>query len=199
MHTRALFLLVILSGALSYGCSAPHALVRRDGFVMADPRDDCVYCLAPPHDRLCIGNEHSARNGARLREAGVGLVVSAIGETGTRHEGIDYFVLDLQDVSEQPVSRAIREAHAAISAFLSGGSRKALVHCAAGISRSSTLLAAHLVLAHREMSVAAALDVIRAARPVAQPNPGFLRALYELERSRGGPDSGIDLLQGEIH
>ena len=199
-----LLLLFLASSVAAAPCAAPHALVRQGGYVSADPRDDCVYCLAAPHERLCIGNEHAARNGVRLREAGVGLVVSAIGEmAGGRHEGLAYAVFDLADVAEQPIRSTALEAHVAISAFLFRGGPekgKVFVHCAAGISRSSTLLAAHLLLAHPELTVASALDLIRAARPVIQPNPGFLQVLYDIERSRAGsePDGELDRQRAEI-
>lgn len=50
-----------------------------------------------------------------------------------------------------------------------------LVHCTAGISRSSTLLATALAMAE-ERSLHDALEIVRDARPLATPHP----ALHEL-------------------
>ena len=71
------------------------------------------------------------------------------------------------------------------SARGAGGS--VLVHCVAGISRSAALLAAYLTSCCL-LPLQASLDILRLARPIARPNPGFLRQLelfdWTGERSR---------------
>jgi hypothetical protein len=59
-----------------------------------------------------------------------------------------------------------------------------LVHCAAGVSRSSLVTCACL-MEDRRLSAADALALVRAQHPQAQPNPNFLRALREYETSLG--------------
>ena len=72
-----------------------------------------------------------------------------------------------------------------------------LVHCNRGVSRSATFVVAHLMKS-RALDPAAALELVRAARPQAEPNAAFLKQLdvlhAELEASRkrdaqrmGGP------------
>jgi len=56
-----------------------------------------------------------------------------------------------------------------------------LVHCYAGQSRSSTLLAAYLV-AERGMELGEALHKIQEARPSVCPNLGFILQLKQLEK-----------------
>ena len=62
-----------------------------------------------------------------------------------------------------------------------------LVHCNRGVSRSTTFVVAHLMKA-RALDPAAALELVRAARPQAEPNTAFLKQLdvlhAELEASR---------------
>ena len=53
---------------------------------------------------------------------------------------------------------------------------RVLVHCACGVSRSSTLVCAYLIK-HQAMSVEKALVHLRARRSIIQPNSGFLRQL----------------------
>lgn len=53
---------------------------------------------------------------------------------------------------------------------------RVLVHCACGVSRSATLVAAYLIK-HQSMSVEEALVHLRTRRPIIQPNSGFLRQL----------------------
>ena len=72
-----------------------------------------------------------------------------------------------------------------------------LVHCNRGVSRSATFVVAHLMRT-QALDPAAALELVRAARPQAEPNTAFLKQLdvlhTELEASRkrdaqrmGGP------------
>ena len=67
-----------------------------------------------------------------------------------------------------------------------------LVHCAAGVSRSVSIVLAYLVI-KRNMSLADSIAMVRAARPIMNPNLGFLRQLITLETSvRGGAPSSVD-------
>lgn len=61
--------------------------------------------------------------------------------------------------------------------------KRILVFCAAGRSRSATIVAAYLIQ-ERQMSLEEALLTINKARPV-RPNEGFLRQLEIWERSNG--------------
>ncbi|NXS04440.1 DUS15 phosphatase, partial [Oxylabes madagascariensis] len=53
-----------------------------------------------------------------------------------------------------------------------------LVHCLAGISRSTTVVVAYVMVV-TELSCQEVLDAIRTIRPVANPNPGFRQQLSE--------------------
>mmetsp|Transcript_45308 Transcript_45308/g.144195 ORF Transcript_45308/g.144195 Transcript_45308/m.144195 type:complete len:87 (+) Transcript_45308:213-473(+) len=73
-----------------------------------------------------------------------------------------------------------------IEAGLAGGGT-VYVHCGAGISRSATMAAAYL-MRKEALSAGDAVLAVRAARPFARPNDGFMRQLgvYEEQlRSRG--------------
>ncbi|CAL8094682.1 unnamed protein product [Calicophoron daubneyi] len=62
---------------------------------------------------------------------------------------------------------------------------RTLVHCMAGVSRSSSLVLAYLVR-HMNMSLASAYQHVRNIRPCIQPNPSFWRQLLDYEeRIRG--------------
>lgn len=61
--------------------------------------------------------------------------------------------------------------------------RGVLVHCHAGISRSSTIVAAYLMHS-RNLDPSSALELIRKARPSIDPNPGFLQQLEIFHKSR---------------
>jgi atypical dual specificity phosphatase len=65
-------------------------------------------------------------------------------------------------------------------AVASNPNAKVLVHCKAGISRSSTVVTAYL-MQEQGMSLRAALALIIQKREQAYPNPGFLGQLKEME------------------
>jgi hypothetical protein len=56
-----------------------------------------------------------------------------------------------------------------------------LVHCAAGVSRSATVVIAYLVQ-HAGMSLRDAALAVKSQRPIAYPNAGFWRTLLAFER-----------------
>ncbi|ORY37477.1 phosphatases II, partial [Rhizoclosmatium globosum] len=56
-----------------------------------------------------------------------------------------------------------------------------LIHCHAGVSRSSTIVLAYLMRFQR-LTLYEAWLLTYKARPIIRPNEGFARALQELER-----------------
>ena len=61
------------------------------------------------------------------------------------------------------------------------GTAAVLVNCFQGKSRSATVVAAFLIRRHG-LTVAEALSEVRASRPIADPNLGFLAQLRRWER-----------------
>jgi len=64
------------------------------------------------------------------------------------------------------------------SALSAGGS--VLVHCAAGVSRSATVVISHLMATQR-LSVARAHQAVKQRRPAVCPNSGFMKQLQLFE------------------
>lgn len=86
------------------------------------------------------------------------------------------FVLD--DVPSTDLSTHFERCHAFIESAMARGKR-VLVHCLAGISRSPTIVCAHLMLKYG-MNAIGALDAVRRARPFVEPNPAFCCQLMAL-------------------
>ncbi len=62
------------------------------------------------------------------------------------------------------------------------------MHCAAGRSRSATLIIAYLMKSRR-MSLRDAIYVVRLARPMIKPNLGFFQQLCRFEKDLLGSKS----------
>jgi len=57
-----------------------------------------------------------------------------------------------------------------------------LVHCAAGVSRSASLVTAFL-MKYKSLTKEDALSHVKAIRPIVNPNPGFLRQLLQYQKA----------------
>lgn len=64
--------------------------------------------------------------------------------------------------------------------FIHSHNGEVLVHCAAGVSRSATVCIAYLIRFHR-YSLDSALALCLSARPIVQPNEGFMEQLRRYE------------------
>ncbi|XP_071464931.1 dual specificity protein phosphatase 15 isoform X2 [Marmota flaviventris] len=90
---------------------------------------------------------------------------------------ITYLRIPVADTPEVPIKKHFKECISFIHCCrLNGGN--CLVHCFAGISRSTTIVTAYVMtvtgLGWREV-----LEAIKATRPIANPNPGFRQQLEE--------------------
>ncbi|XP_015684992.1 dual specificity protein phosphatase 15, partial [Protobothrops mucrosquamatus] len=96
--------------------------------------------------------------------------------------GITYLLIVLPDTPEANIKKHFKKCIQFIhSCRLQGGN--CLVHCLAGISRSTTIILAYL-MAVTPLGWLEALEAVKAVRPVANPNLGFRQQLEEFGRSR---------------
>lgn len=126
----------------------------------------------------------SAAKSPWLPALGIGAVVNVANMEYRSAHGFEMLTIKAIDMPGQDLSSFFDQSNAFIDAALARGS-KVLVHCAAGVSRSTTLLLAFLI-ARRNMSLKDAYLLTRSHRRVVQPNSGFVQQLiaYEL-RVRG--------------
>ncbi len=73
---------------------------------------------------------------------------------------------------------------------------RTLVHCMAGVSRSSSICLAYLMKYHR-LTLKQAYYFLKAKRPVIRPNPGFFRQLIDYERKVHGK-STVSMIDSPI-
>lgn len=96
----------------------------------------------------------------------------------------DYYINDVPnqriDLLFHSIADSIKVAHEK--------NENVLVHCFAGVSRSSTIVLAYLMKYHR-YSLIDAFKLAYLARPIIRPNSGFSKALSDFELSLFGKRS----------
>ena len=168
-----------------------HTQQTQDGhyIVYPDASDDTAQCTED--SRLCIGSWFAAKNEPHLKELRVTHIVTAIGEPGLgRIPSIKYLVLDLGDHRFQDMEAAFCASNQFIREALEGDPNAVVfVHCAAGVSRSSSIIINHW-MESQSMTYDQALEKLVAIRSVVQPNVGFETQLRAKQvRMAADPDS----------
>lgn len=136
---------------------------------------------------LYLGSRACASNAAALELLGVTEVISVLSHE-FRLEHIPperHLWLEADDDDTWDMTPVWDAALPTIAAALAAG-RKLLVHCERGASRSVAVVCAHLLVTGMAQDVYDALRQVSVCRPCAQPNPGFLQQLRELEARTTG-------------
>lgn len=94
-------------------------------------------------------------------------------------EDVEWHRLIVDDDLYETIKDYFVSVHEIISKAIEQG-KNVLVHCAQGVSRSPTLVAAHLMLENR-INAEDALGYIRHKRLIIEPNMGFEHQLDELD------------------
>mmetsp|Transcript_23324 Transcript_23324/g.41429 ORF Transcript_23324/g.41429 Transcript_23324/m.41429 type:complete len:235 (+) Transcript_23324:1104-1808(+) len=127
-------------------------------------------------EQLSIGSEMILRLGADLLKRNYG-VTHLLSCNGSKPKLLEFVtkVLDIDDEEDQDILQYFDEA----IDFIASCKGRIFIYCAAGRSRSATILAAYLMKT-RKLTAEQALSTIRQVRDV-QPNPGFLKQLKTWE------------------
>ena len=124
-----------------------------------------------------------------LEDAGIKVAISAL----TEEEYDDYMINSLDYpgiewhrlvIDDEPLEDIINYFDLAAIIIASAVSNKQpiLIHCAAGVSRSATLVAAYLIKIHGA-TPEYAIKLIKSKRPCIEPNNGFMDQLQEYYNS----------------
>ncbi|XP_070796379.1 dual specificity protein phosphatase 15 isoform X1 [Pituophis catenifer annectens] len=131
---------------------------------------------------LFLGNIVDAKDLDQLSRNEITHIVSIHESPQPFIPGITYLRIVLPDTPEANIKQHFKKCINFIhSCRLQGGT--CLVHCLAGISRSTTIVLAYL-MAVTQLGWLEALEAVKAVRPVANPNLGFRRQLEEFGHSR---------------
>ena len=144
---------------------------------------DLIEVIQEFENKIYLGNWEAARNIKYLNTNNIRFVLSAIPAyiasfNEFKKEEIVQKVIDSNDIPHFDMYSRLHEAADFIHESVKVGS--VLVHCAAGISRSTTCLIAYYIK-YRSMTFEEALAFIRKNRPIACPNTGFQKQLKRFE------------------
>ncbi|XP_024140309.1 dual specificity phosphatase DUPD1 [Oryzias melastigma] len=138
--------------------------------------------------RIYIGDMYAAKDKRSLQAHQISHVLNAAdgkfnvntGPSFYRDTKITYYGVEAFDMPSFYLSPFFYPAANFIKTALSSPSGKVFVHCAMGLSRSSTLVLAYLMI-HERMTLVDAIKAVSPNRNIS-PNEGFLEQLRELDK-----------------
>ncbi|XP_032358523.1 dual specificity phosphatase DUPD1 isoform X1 [Etheostoma spectabile] len=139
------------------------------------------------HSRIYIGDMYAAKDKRTLQAHHITHVLNAAdgkfnvntGPSFYRDTQITYYGVEAFDMPSFNLSPFFYPAANFIKDALSSPTGKVFVHCAMGLSRSSTLVLAYLMI-YENMTLVDAIKAVSANRNIS-PNNGFLEQLRELD------------------
>lgn len=155
---------------------------------LRDLRQDNV--AAHIEEGLFLGSARSAANKEGLKSLNVTHVLTVATRLSPAYPNdFTYKIVEVSDSEDTNLAKYFHECFDFIDeAKTTGGA--VLVHCHAGISRSVTIVLAYLMNRHG-IPLSDAVKHVKAKRPKARPNPGFLKQLMEFEKSLQGAQEDL--------
>lgn len=122
-----------------------------------------------------------------LEERNIKIVISALTEEEYEEymiakedfHNIEWVRLVIDDDKDEPISQHFFDIHIIIREALTNN-KNIIVHCAAGMSRSPTLVIAYLMIENR-WTYDVAYNYVKSKRSIIEPNIGFVKQLKVLE------------------
>lgn len=124
---------------------------------------------------LCAQNKHG------LRDLGIKSVLTmARGMAPVYPVEFSYMNVEVEDAESESIDKHLEKVITFIETSRNLGG--VLVHCSAGVSRSSSVVIAYL-MQHKGMSYDEAHQHVLERRPIVRPNPGFVQQLRLFEKA----------------
>ena len=145
-------------------------------------KDDNTPVEIIPH--LFLGSIGSASNLKQLQNFKIThIVCCASGIKNFFPDDFKYINLNLLDSEKEDIKQYFKESFDFIDEAIKNGGN-VLVHCHAGVSRSSTILISY-IMKSKKMKLNEVLDLLKTKREKVSPNAGFLRQLSDYEKELG--------------
>ncbi|XP_031702405.1 dual specificity protein phosphatase 22-A [Anarrhichthys ocellatus] len=133
-------------------------------------------------DGLYLGNIRDAENRESLSKNGITHILSVYNNAKPVFEDMTYLCIHAADASSQNLLQHFKECISFIhECRLNGGC--CLVHCLAGVSRSTTMVVAYLMTV-THYSWDECLSAVKAVRSFVGPNYGFQQQLQEYQTAQ---------------
>lgn len=130
-------------------------------------------------DGLYLGNIRDSENRDSLSKNGITHILSVYNDAKPVLEDMTYLCIHAADASSQNLSQHFKECISFIhECRLNGGA--CLVHCLAGVSRSTTMVVAYLMTV-TNYGWEDCLSAVKAVRSFVGPNCGFQQQLQEFQ------------------
>ena len=139
-------------------------------------------------DTIYLGNVEAAFDYKKLKELGIKKVLTVMSDFGN-HFPEDMFVhktIDIMDDYETNIIKYFKECF-----LFMDGYDKVFVHCAAGMSRSATIVIAYLMW-KKKLLLSEAIQFVKDKRPVISPNLNFMNQLQKFQDLLIKKDYDID-------
>jgi protein-tyrosine phosphatase len=132
-------------------------------------------------DNLYVGNISTATNKELLQEKGITHVINILSQRFEPYPSdFEYMHIHAYDVINWTLIYNFQATNLFIRDALKDGG-KVYIHCMCGVSRSVSVLLAYL-MTQSTKSLDVLLKEVQSARPVANPNPGFITQLIEFRK-----------------
>ncbi|CAL1170126.1 unnamed protein product [Cladocopium goreaui] len=145
-------------------------------------------------ENLYLGGVEAVSDHSKLTSQGVRAICVCCREfeipSKSFATGIDYYRVDVEDMSKEPLEEFLEEATDFIYSWTSQN-LPVLVHCRAGVSRSASVVLAYMVR-FANFTLNDAFVYLRAARPAVTPNLGFMEKLVAYEEETNDTEGTID-------
>jgi len=137
-------------------------------------------------DELYLSDINALVEPEILKENKITRIITVLNKKDAEHafeaygtkKWFDVLHLELNDLGVEKISDVFPKAFA----FIEGSKGKVLVHCAAGMSRSATIVIAY-IMQKKAMNLREAYQFVKKRRNMIQPNTGFIKQLLEFEDS----------------
>ena len=147
---------------------------------MLQPYRDDTFEATEVLDGLWLGDIRSCSNADNLKERNIEVIISCyLGCSANFPFDFKYEKADLRDTEDENILDDIKRLVPEIHKYLTENSA-VLVHCMAGRSRSTSLVAAYL-MRYKNMTRDEALEFIKDKRSCIKPNQGYIDQLLEYE------------------
>ncbi|XP_062987617.1 dual specificity phosphatase 28 [Elgaria multicarinata webbii] len=131
-------------------------------------------------DSLYISNSRSACNETLLAQEGITFCINVSRQQPFPSvQRVQMLRVPVFDDPAEDLAKYFESCSAAIESTAQSGG-KCLVYCKNGRSRSAAICMAYL-MKHQRLCLKDASEIVKTARPVAEPNPGFWSQLQKYE------------------